>query len=182
VVFDTDEHPRRDTSLEKLARLPLAFQHDGTVTAGNASGVSDGASAVLLMSRRKAEQLGFKALARFRSTARLGVDPRLICMSPGPAANLALERAKLRPADIGWWEINEAFASVVLSSMTEIGIGLERVNPAGGGIALGHPVGNSGCRTLVTMVHGMRREGIRYGCCTIGGGGGIATAAVLELG
>jgi len=181
VMFDTDEQPRRETSLEKLARLPLAFQDDGTVTAGNASGVSDGASAVLLMSRRKADHLGMKPLAIFRSTARVGVDPRLICMSPGPAANLALERAKLRPADIGWWEINEAFASVVLSSMKEIGIGLEKVNPAGGGIALGHPVGNSGCRTLVTMVHAMRREGIRYGCCTIGGGGGIATAAVLEL-
>jgi acetyl-CoA C-acetyltransferase len=180
-TFDTDEHVRRDTSLEKLAALEPAFQHDGTVTAGNASGVSDGASAVLLMSRRKAEHLGLKALAVFRSTARIGVDPRLICMSPGPAANLALERARVRPADIGWWEINEAFASVVLSSIQEIGIGLERVNPAGGGIALGHPVGNSGCRTLVTMVHGMRREGVRYGCCTIGGGGGIATAAVLEL-
>jgi acetyl-CoA C-acetyltransferase len=181
VTFDTDEHVRRDTSMEKLAKLDPAFQHDGTVTAGNASGVSDGASAVLLMSRRKAEQLGLKPLAVFRSTARVGVDPRLICMSPGPAANLALERARVRPADIGWWEINEAFASVVLSSIEEIGIGLERVNPAGGGIALGHPVGNSGCRTLVTMVHGMRREGVRYGCCTIGGGGGIATAAVLEL-
>ncbi|MCG6876253.1 MAG: thiolase family protein [Betaproteobacteria bacterium] len=179
--FDTDEHPRRGTTSEKLAALAPAFQHDGTVTAGNASGVSDGASAVLLMSRRKADHLGLKPLAVFRSTARVGVDPRLICMSPGPAANLALERAKLRPADIGWWEINEAFASVVLSSMKEIGIGLEKVNPGGGGIALGHPVGNSGCRTLVTMVHAMRRKGIRYGCCTIGGGGGIATAAVLEL-
>jgi acetyl-CoA C-acetyltransferase len=181
VTFDTDEHVRRETSLAKLAKLAPVFQHDGTVTAGNASGVSDGASAVLLMSRRKAEQLGLKALATFRSTARVGVDPRLICMSPGPAANRALERAKLRASDIGWWEINEAFASVVLSSAKEIGIGLDRVNPAGGGIALGHPVGNSGCRTLVTMVHGMRRTGARYGCCTIGGGGGIATAAVLEL-
>lgn len=180
-TFDTDEHVRRDTSPEKLAKLATAFQHDGTVTAGNASGVSDGASAVLLMSRRKADHFGLKALATFRSTARVGVDPRLICMSPGPAANLALERAKLQPTDIGWWEINEAFASVVLSSMQEIGIGVDRVNPAGGGIALGHPVGNSGCRTLVTMVHAMRREGVRYGCCTIGGGGGIATAAVLEL-
>jgi acetyl-CoA C-acetyltransferase len=181
VAFDTDEHVRRDTSMEKLAKLAPVFQHDGTVTAGNASGVSDGASAVLLMSRRKAEHLGLRPLAVFRSTARVGVDPRLICMSPGPAANLALERARVRPVDVGWWEINEAFASVVLSSIEEIGIGLERVNPAGGGIALGHPVGNSGCRTLVTMVHGMRREGVRYGCCTIGGGGGIATAAVLEL-
>ncbi|MCL4798630.1 MAG: thiolase family protein [Burkholderiales bacterium] len=181
VEFAVDEHLRRDTSLEKLARLKPSFGEGGTVTAGNASGVSDGASAVLLMSHAKAAALGVKPLARFRSTARVGVDPRLICMSPGPAGKLAVERAGLRPKDIGWWEINEAFASVVLASMKELDIGLERVNPAGGGIALGHPVGNSGCRTLVTMVHAMRREGIRYGCCTIGGGGGIATAAVLEL-
>jgi len=181
VEFAVDEHVRRDTSLEKLARLRPSFGEGGTVTAGNASGVSDGASAVLLMSHAKAAALGVKPLARFRSTARVGVDPRLICMSPGPAGKLAVERAGLRPKDIGWWEINEAFASVVLASMRELDIGLERVNPAGGGIALGHPVGNSGCRTLVTMVHAMRREGIRYGCCTIGGGGGIATAAVLEL-
>jgi len=179
--FETDEHPRRDTSLEKLGRLPPSFGEGGTVTAGNASAVSDGASAVLLMSRRRAEALGVRPIARFLSTARVGVDPRLICMSPGPAGQLAVERAGLEPSDIGWWEINEAFASVVLSSCKFLGIGLDRVNPAGGGIALGHPVGNSGCRTLVTMVHGMRRRGVRYGCCSIGGGGGIGTAAVLEL-
>jgi acetyl-CoA C-acetyltransferase len=179
--FEIDELPRRDTSLEKLSRLPLSFGDGGTVTAGNASAVSDGASAALLMSRRRAEVLGVRPMARFLSTARVGVDPRLICMSPGPAGRLAVERAGLKAADIGWWEINEAFASVVLSSCRELGIGLERVNPAGGGIALGHPVGNSGCRTLVTMIHGMRRTGTRFGCVSIGGGGGIGTAAVLEL-
>lgn len=179
--FEVDELPRRDTSLEKLARLPPSFGEGGTVTAGNASSVSDGASAVLLMSRRKARDLGLRPIARFLSTARIGVDPRLICMSPGPAARLAVERAGLKLSDIGWWEINEAFASVVLSSCRYLGIGLDRVNPAGGGIALGHPVGNSGCRTLVTLVHGMRRQGVHYGCCAIGGGGGIGTAAVLQL-
>jgi acetyl-CoA C-acetyltransferase len=111
----------------------------------------------------------------------VAVDPRLICMSPGPAAKLALERAGLQAGDIGWWEINEAFSSVVLSSALEIGIPLERVNPLGGGIALGHPVGASGVRTLVTMMHGMRRTGTRYGCATIGAGGGMGVAAVLEL-
>jgi acetyl-CoA C-acetyltransferase len=181
LCFEVDELPRRDTSLQKLARLPPVFGETGTVTAGNASAVSDGASAVLLMSRRKAQALGVTPIARILSTARVGVDPRLICMSPGPAGLLAVERAGLKPSEVGWWEINEAFASVVLASCKVLGIGLERVNPAGGGIALGHPVGNSGCRTLVTMVHGMRRQGVRYGCCSIGGGGGIGTATVIEL-
>ncbi len=181
VRFEVDEHPRRDSSIEKLASLPTSFGDGGTVTAGNASGVGDGSSAILLMSRRKAKEMGLKPMARFLSTARVGVDPQLICMSPGPAGQLAVERAGLRPSDIGWWEINEAFASVVLSSCKVLGIGLDKVNPAGGGIALGHPVGNSGCRTVVTLVHAMRRHGIRYGCCAIGGGGGIGSAAVLEL-
>ena len=181
VSFAKDEHPRRDTDLDALARLRPSFGDQGTVTAGNASGVSDGAAAVLLMTREKAGQLGLKPYARVRATARVGVDPRMICMSPGPAANLALERAGLAAADIGWWEINEAFASVVLSSCREIGIGLDRVNPLGGGIALGHPVGTSGVRTIVTMMHAMRRTGTRFGVATIGGGGGIGTAALLEL-
>jgi acetyl-CoA C-acetyltransferase len=181
VLFTKDEHPRRDTNLDTLAKLRPSFGDGGTVTAGNASGVSDGAAALLLMSGEKASQLGLKPLARVRSTARVGVDPRLICMSPGPAANKALAKAGLKAADIGWWEINEAFASVVLSSCKEIGIGLDQVNPLGGGIALGHPVGTSGVRTIVTMTHAMRRTGTRFGVATIGGGGGIGTAALLEL-
>lgn len=179
-VFRADEHVRRHTSPEALARLRPAFSEDGTVTAGNASGVSDGASAVLLVAGETAAALGLRPIARVVSTARVGVDPRLICMSPAPAAALALERARLRPADIDWWEINEAFASVVLASCKELDLGLDRVNPAGGGIALGHPVGNSGCRTLVTLVHAMQRNNFRRGCVTIGGGGGIATATILE--
>ncbi|MCC6867831.1 MAG: thiolase family protein [Burkholderiales bacterium] len=181
VDFTQDEHPRRDTSLATLSQLHPVFGDDGTVTAGNASGVSDGAAAVLLMTREKAAELGVKPVLRVRSTARAGVDPRLICMSPGPAARRALERAGLKPTDIGWWEINEAFASVVLSSCRELDIGLDHVNPLGGGIALGHPVGCSGVRTIVTMMHAMQRTETRLGVATIGGGGGIGTAAVLEL-
>ena len=176
-----DEHPRRDCSLESLSKLAPTFGADGTVTAGSASGVSDGAAAVMLMAREKADALGVKPIARVLSTARVGVDPRMICMSPGPASRVALERAGLAAADIGWWEINEAFSSVVLSSCREIGIPLDRVNPLGGGIALGHPVGCSGARTIVTMVHAMRRIGTRYGTATIGAGGGMGVAAIVEL-
>lgn len=181
IAFVEDEHPRRDCSLESLTKLAPTFGEDGTVTAGSASGVSDGAAAAMLMSREKADALGVKPLARVLSTARVGVDPRLICMSPAPAASVALERAGLRPGDIGWWEINEAFSSVVLSSCRELGIGLDRVNPLGGGIALGHPVGCSGVRTMVTMLYAMRRTGTRYGMATIGAGGGMGVAALVEL-
>jgi acetyl-CoA C-acetyltransferase len=181
IAFVEDEHPRRDCSLDSLTKLAPTFGEDGTVTAGSASGVSDGAAAAMLMSREKADALGVKPLARVLSTARVGVDPRLICMSPAPAASVALERAGLRPGDIGWWEINEAFSSVVLSSCRELGIGLDRVNPLGGGIALGHPVGCSGVRTMVTMLYAMRRTGTRYGMATIGAGGGMGVAALVEL-
>lgn len=181
IVFAQDEHPRADTTLDALSQLPAAFVEGGTVTAGSSSGVSDGAAAVLLMAKEKAEALGLKPFARVRSMARVGVDPRLICMSPGPAGKAAVERAGLKVADIGWWEINEAFSSVVLSSCKEIGIGLDHVNPLGGGIALGHPVGCSGARTVVTMMYAMRRTGTRFGVASIGGGGGIGTATLIEL-
>jgi acetyl-CoA C-acetyltransferase len=181
IIFKQDEHPRRDSTLEALAQLRPIFVDNGTVTAGNSSGVSDGAAAILLMAGDKAAELDLKPIAKVRATARIGVDPRLICMSPGPAGKAAVERAGLKVADIGWWEINEAFSSVVLSSCREIGIGLDRVNPMGGGVALGHPVGCSGARTVVTMMHAMRRADVRFGVATIGGGGGIGTAAVIEL-
>jgi len=181
ITFARDEHPRRDTTMAALSRLPPSFGEDGTVTAGNASGVSDGAAAVMLMTREKAEALGLQPFAKVRSTARFGVDPRMICMSPGPAAKMALDRIGIAPAEVGWWEINEAFASVVLSSCRELGVGLENVNPLGGGIALGHPVGCSGVRTIVTMMYAMRRTGAHIGVASIGGGGGVGTAAVLEL-
>ena len=180
IDFRVDEHVRRDTDLAQLARLKATFGEGGTVTAGNASGVSDGAAAVMLMSADAARARGLAPFARVRSTARVGVDPRMLCMSPAPAAKLALQRAGLEVADIGWWEINEAFSSVVLASCRDLGLGLDRVNPLGGGIALGHPVGCSGARILVTMMHGMRRTGTRYGLATIGSGGGIGVAAVLE--
>jgi acetyl-CoA C-acetyltransferase len=181
IVFTQDEHPRRDTTLASLAQLRPAFAEDGTVTAGSASGVSDGAAAVLLMAKDKADALGLKPFAKVRSMARVGVDPRLLCMSPGPAGRAVVDRAGLKVADVGWWEINEAFSSVVLSSCKELGIGLEHVNPLGGGIALGHPVGCSGARTIVTMMYAMRRTGTRFGVTTIGGGGGFGTATMIEL-
>lgn len=181
VVFSEDEHPRRDATIESLAKLPAIFAEGGTVTAGSASGVSDGAAAILMMTKEKAAELGLKPFAKVRSMARVGVDPRLICMSPGPAGRAAVARAGLKVADIGWWEINEAFSSVVLSSCKELGIGLDHVNPLGGGIALGHPVGCSGARTIVTMMHAMRRTGTRFGVTTVGGGGGFGTATLLEL-
>lgn len=181
VVFSEDEHPRRDATIESLAKLPAIFAEGGTVTAGSASGVSDGAAAILMMTKEKAAELGLKPFAKVRSMARVGVDPRLICMSPGPAGRAAVARAGLKVADIGWWEINEAFSSVVLSSCKELGIGLEHVNPLGGGIALGHPVGCTGARTIVTMMHAMRRTGTRFGVTTVGGGGGFGTATLLEL-
>jgi acetyl-CoA C-acetyltransferase len=180
VEFAVDEHPRRNYTLEALAKLPPAFTEDGTVTAGSASGVTDGAAAVMLMAREKADALGLRPFARVRAVGRVAVDPRLICMSPGPAAKQAIERAGLAAKDIGWWEINEAFASVVLASCRELNIGLDHVNPSGGGIALGHPMGCSGARTMVTMMYGMRRTGARYGVATIGSGGGIGVAAVIE--
>jgi len=181
VVFAKDEHPRRETDLASLTRLRPSFTKDGTVTAGSASGVTDGAAAVLLMSRDKARELGLRPIVTLRSSARVGVDPRLICMSPGPAAKAALDRIGVAPREVGWWEINEAFASVVLSSRIELGVGLDHVNPHGGGIALGHPMGCSGVRTIVTMMHGMRRNDARFGVASIGGGGGIGTATVVEL-
>lgn len=181
VLFDTDEHPRRDASLEQLRRLRPAFAEGGTVTAGNASGVNDGAAAVVLADAAWARELGLRPLARIRSTARIAVDPRMICMSPGPAAAQALARAGLQVADVGLWELNEAFAAVVLAGQRDLGMAPERVNVLGGGISLGHPVGCSGCRTLVTLVHELRRRREQFGVCSIGGGGGIGSAAVVEL-
>lgn len=181
IVFQVDEHPRADVSLEGLSRLRPAFQADGTVTAGNSSGVNDGAAAVVLMAAARARELGVRPIARVRSTARVGVHPRLLCMSPGPAADLALRRAGLSVADIGLWELNEAFAAVVLAGLRDLKMPLDRVNVHGGGISLGHPVGCSGCRIVVSLLHAMRRQGVPLGLASIGGGGGIGTAIVLEL-
>ncbi len=176
-LFEVDEHPRPDTTLEKLAALKPAFRPGGTVTAGNSSGINDGAAALLVTSAAKARDLGLRPLARIVSTAVAGVDPACMGLGPIPATRKALARAGLSVADLGLVELNEAFASQSLACIRELGLDEARVNPNGGAIALGHPLGCSGARILTTLVHEMRRRGTRYGVATmcIGVGQGIAT-------
>jgi len=178
IIVDTDEHPRPNTTLEKLARLKPAFRPNGTVTAGNASGINDGAAALLLANRAQVEQQGLKPMARIVSMAVAGVDPRTMGLGPIPATRKALARAGLRIEDIDLVELNEAFAIQALACIRELGLNPDIVNVNGGAIALGHPLGCSGARILTTLVHEMRRrEGVRYGLATmcIGVGQGIAT-------
>jgi 3-oxoadipyl-CoA thiolase len=158
VLIDTDERPRRDTSMESLSRLKPAFRKDGTVTAGNSSGLNDGAAAVLLMSEEKARELGFKPLARVVATAAAGVEPRTMGIGPVPAVRKALGRAGLSIDDIGLVELNEAFAVQSLAVMKALGLRHEITNVNGGAIALGHPLGCSGARILTTLLHEMRRR------------------------
>ncbi len=157
-IVDTDERPRRDTTLESLARLRPAFRKEGTVTAGNSSGLNDGAAAVLLMSAEKASALGLKPLARVVTSAAAGVPPRIMGLGPVGAVRKALERAKLSLADIRLVELNEAFAVQSLAVIKELGLSLEITNVNGGAVALGHPLGCSGARILTTLLHEMRRR------------------------
>ena len=158
IVIDTDERPRRDTSMEGLAKLKPSFRKDGTVTAGNSSGINDGAAALLLMSEAKAEELGLKPLARILASAAAGVDPRTMGLGPVPATRKALARAGLSMEDIGLIELNEAFAIQALAVMRELGMRHEITNVNGGAVALGHPLGSSGARILTTLLHEMRRR------------------------
>lgn len=185
VIFDTDERPRRDTTLEKLAKLRPAFKKDGTVTAGNASGLNDGSSAVLLMSAEKADELGLKPMARILSSAAAGVAPRTMGIGPVPATKKALARAGLTLEDIGLIELNEAFAVQSLAVMRELGMNPEIVNVNGGAIALGHPLGCSGARILTTLLHEMKRRAPNenrpyYGLATLCVGVGQGEATVIE--
>jgi acetyl-CoA C-acetyltransferase len=179
IVFDTDEHPR-ETSLEKLAKLPGAFKKDGAVTAGNSSGRNDGASAMLIMSAEKAEQLGLKPLARFVSHAVCGVDPKIMGIGPVPAVKKALERANLTLSDIELIELNEAFAAQSVAVVKQLGINEEITNVNGGAIALGHPVGSSGCRIMVTLLHEMLKRGNRRGLAALCIAGGMGEATIIE--
>ncbi len=178
VVVETDEHPRPETTLEALAKLKPAFREGGTVTAGNASGINDGAAVLLMMSAEKAQTLGFKPLARIVSTAVAGVDPACMGLGPIPATQKALKRAGLSLDQIDLIELNEAFAAQSLACIRELGLDLAKVNPNGGAIALGHPLGASGARIMTTLLYEMhRRPDARYGLATmcIGVGQGIAT-------
>ncbi len=177
LVHDKDEGPRADTSLEKLAALQPSFKKGGSVTAGNSSPLSDGAAALLIATREKAEQLRLKPMARIIASAAAGVHPNYMGIGPIPAAQKAMKRAGLTIDQIELVEINEAFASQVLACARELGIDLKKLNVNGGAIALGHPLGCSGARIMTTLVHEMKRRGSRYGLATmcIGVGQGIAT-------
>jgi 3-oxoadipyl-CoA thiolase len=177
IVVSRDEHPRADTSMEALAKLRPAFREGGSVTAGNSSGINDGAAAVLVVEAERARDLGLKPIARIVSTAVAGVDPAVMGVGPVPATRKALARAGLSVADLDLVELNEAFASQSVVCMDELGLDPEKVNVNGGAIALGHPLGASGARLITMLVHELRRTGGRYGLATmcIGVGQGIAT-------
>ncbi|HBV99160.1 MAG: acetyl-CoA acetyltransferase [Peptococcaceae bacterium BICA1-7] len=179
-IFKTDEGPRRDTSLEKLAKLKTPFKENGKITAGNSSQISDGASAILVMSREKALELGLKP--RFKVLARsvVGSDPTLMLTGPIPATHMVLAKAGLSIKDIDIFEVNEAFAPVPLAWLVEMGASSEKLNPNGGAIALGHPLGCSGARVMITMLYELERTGARYGLQTMCEGHGMANATIIE--
>ncbi len=177
---DRDEHPRPDTTLEGLAALRPAFRAGGSVTAGNSSGMNDGAAAVVIASEERAAALGAEPLATFRGSASAGVDPRVMGIGPIPAVRRLLERTGVAVADIDLVELNEAFASQSVAVVRELGLDPDRVNVNGGAIALGHPLGMSGARLVVSLVHELRRRGGRYGLATLCVGVGQGQAALFE--
>jgi 3-oxoadipyl-CoA thiolase len=175
-----DEHPRPDTSLEKLATLRPAFREGGTVTAGNSSGINDGAAALVIASEERAKELGAEPLGAFVGSAVAGVDPRVMGIGPVPAVRKLLERAGVTVEDLDLVELNEAFASQSLVVIRELGLDPEKVNVNGGAIALGHPLGMSGARLVVTLLHELKRRGGRYGLATLCVGVGQGQAALFE--
>jgi acetyl-CoA C-acetyltransferase len=179
VMIDVDEHPR-ETSLEKLSMLKPAFIKDGTVTAGNSSGINDGAAAMLLASETAVKKYGLKPLAKIRSMAVAGVDPAIMGIGPVPATQKALQRAGLKISDIGLTELNEAFASQSLACISDLGLDINTVNVNGGAIALGHPLGCSGVRISVTLVHEMKRRKTQFGLATMCVGVGQGAAVIYE--
>lgn len=179
-IIDTDEFPRFNVTIADLAKLRPAFKKEGTVTAGNASGINDGAAAVILMSKEKAESLGLKPMATVKSYASCGVDPAIMGTGPIPASLIALKRAGLTADDLDLVEANEAFAAQSLSVVKDLGLDIEKVNVNGGAIALGHPVGASGARILVTLLHEMEKRHSRYGLATLCIGGGQGISLIVE--
>lgn len=180
VTFDTDEGPRKDTSLEALAKLKPVFDREGTVTAGNASQVSDGAAAVVLMEAERAKKEGKKILGYFRAFATAGVPPEIMGIGPVPAVRKLLEKTGVAQEDVGVVELNEAFASQALYCIRELSLDPEKVNPNGGAIALGHPLGCTGARQIATLLPEMERRGARYGIVTMCIGGGMGAAGLIE--
>jgi acetyl-CoA acyltransferase len=180
ILVTEDEGVRPGTTAESLGSLRAAFTKDGTLTAGNASQISDGSAALLITTSEKAKELGLTPLARVHTAVVEGSDPVIMLTGPIPATKKALTRSGLSLSDIGVFEVNEAFATVPLAWLHDIGADVDKLNPNGGAIALGHPLGGSGARIMTTMVHHMRANGIRYGLQTMCEGGGQANATILE--
>jgi acetyl-CoA C-acetyltransferase len=180
VTVDRDEHPRADITLEKLSAMKPAFKKGGTVTAGNASGVNDGAAALVLMTAQRAKELGIKPLARVLSTASAGVHPEVMGIGPVYAVPKAISYAGLQAEDIGYYEINEAFAAQFLAVNRELKLDMAKVNANGSGIGLGHPVGCTAARIIVSLIYEMQRRDVRYGLASLCVGGGPAIATVIE--
>ena len=180
-VIDTDEYPRRDASLEKLAKLKPTFKEDGRVTAGNASGMNDAASGVILMAEEKAEELGIPVLARIKSVATTGVRPEVMGIGPISSSQKALEKAGLTIEDIDLFEINEAFASQCIACAKTLGIDEDKLNVNGSGISLGHPVGATGSRLVITLMYELMKRGGKYGLASLCAGGGMGTAVIIEM-
>jgi len=182
VVFDSDEFVRHGTTAESLAALKPAFDKNGTVTAGNASGINDGAAAVMMMSAGKAKELGLKPLARIRAYSSAGVDPSIMGIGPIPASKLCLKKAGWTPKDLDLLEVNEAFAAQAIAVNRDMGWDTAKVNVNGGAIAIGHPIGASGCRILVTLIHEMIKRDARKGLASLCIGGGMGVALAIERG
>jgi acetyl-CoA C-acetyltransferase len=180
VLFDADEYIKAGTTLESLSSLRPAFSKDGTVTAGNASGINDGAAAVVMMSARMADRLGLKVMARIKAYSSAGVDPTIMGMGPVPASQLCLKKAGWSVADLDLMEINEAFAAQAIAVNREMGWDTSKINVNGGAIALGHPIGASGCRILVTLLHEMARRDAKRGLASLCIGGGMGVALAIE--
>ena len=180
VMFDTDEYVRAGTTVDSLAALKPAFAKDGTVTAGNASGINDGAAAVVMMSARKANELGLKPLARIKAYSSAGIDPKIMGMGPVPASKLCLSKAGWTTKDLDLMEINEAFAVQACAVNKEMAWDTSRINVNGGAIAIGHPIGASGCRILVTLIHEMIKRDAKRGLASLCIGGGMGVALAIE--
>jgi acetyl-CoA C-acetyltransferase len=180
IVFDSDEFIKPGVTLESLASLRPAFAKDGTVTAGNASGINDGAAAVIMMSAKRADELGLKPMARIKAYSSAGVDPSIMGMGPVPAAQLCLKKAGWTHNDVDLMEINEAFAAQALGVNKEMGWDTSKINVNGGAIAIGHPIGASGCRILVTLLHEMIRRDAKRGLASLCIGGGMGVALAVE--
>jgi len=180
IVFDTDEFIKHGATLESLSTLKPAFAKDGTVTAGNASGINDGAAAVIMMSAKKADQLGLKPMARIKAYSSAGIDPTIMGMGPVPATQLCLKKAGWTHQDVDLMEINEAFAAQAIGVNKEMGWDTSKINVNGGAIAIGHPIGASGCRILVTLLHEMIRRDAKRGLASLCIGGGMGVALAIE--